>query len=146
MPRRLVPCVVFTPVTATSPAKIPRTTRLTTADRAGNTARALSDRSTDHDTLASSHEFRRRSMARAYGSTAAARLQGRGRPPPPDEGEGRTVLPMDRRAAMLVDRLGGDPGRVRLVRAPGRVNLVGDHRLQRRLLPADRHRPGLRRG
>lgn len=34
---------------------------------------------------------------------------------------------MDPRATMLVDRLGGDAGRVRLVRAPGRVNLIGDH-------------------
>jgi galactokinase len=34
---------------------------------------------------------------------------------------------VDHRVAALVGRLGGDPSRVRLVRAPGRVNLIGDH-------------------
>ena len=34
---------------------------------------------------------------------------------------------MDSRVSTLVGRLGGDPNRVRLTRAPGRVNLIGDH-------------------
>ncbi len=34
---------------------------------------------------------------------------------------------MDSRVSAIVGRLGGDPSRVRLTRAPGRVNLIGDH-------------------
>jgi galactokinase len=34
---------------------------------------------------------------------------------------------VDPRVSALVGRLGGDPSRTRLVRAPGRVNLIGDH-------------------
>lgn len=34
---------------------------------------------------------------------------------------------MDARVSALVTVLGGDPSRVRFVRAPGRVNLIGDH-------------------
>jgi galactokinase len=34
---------------------------------------------------------------------------------------------VDPRAVALIERLGVDPRRVQLVRAPGRVNLVGDH-------------------
>ena len=34
---------------------------------------------------------------------------------------------MDARAGLLLDALGGDPGSATLVRAPGRVNLIGDH-------------------
>jgi galactokinase len=34
---------------------------------------------------------------------------------------------VDSRVSAIVGRLGGDPSRVRLTRAPGRVNLIGDH-------------------
>jgi len=70
--------------------------RVARPDSRGNTSSVLSDRSTDHDTFASSHEFRMRSMSSVWRVRSAL-----------------ASAPMDTPVAVW--------------RAPGRVNLIGDH-------------------
>jgi galactokinase len=67
-------------------------------------------------------------MSRIYGDALASRSHpGSGAPRGPGRSTRSYREPVDPRVSALVGRLAGNPRRARLVRAPGRVNLIGDH-------------------